>query len=154
MMYHKGDIVLYFHELCEYIGYEELEDDNYHRLLTYNKGEILVSACYGPTPIKDCDRYINIKNDWNRDKQRHIDSTETVVIFMKNFLSIFKTDIIKPVYYSEGNIIIWDGTDITEQSVIDSLRPDVYKLMHDELYQETILKYINKKINDYEPDWC
>jgi len=151
--YEKGDLVLDFFEVVEYIGYEEHEDDNYHRLFSSKKGEYLQSAVAGPTPFKDSEGYEEILRLWNLNIENHKSVMEKNSKAMKEFCDT--TEIhqdYKLWYVSNNKINVFDKTmpgifgDGIEH--VKMININSYDLKNKE-YCEFLEKYINTIIEKH-----
>jgi len=145
--YKKGDLVLDFFEVVEYIGFEEDEEDCYHRLFSLKTGEYLQSAVVGPTVFKDSDGYEEIVRVWNLNVKRHKENLENKNNILKNFCENFEIHKDYKLWYSVANKInIFDKTELgwfrEGHMMVSTLNVNTHDLEKDE-YNKIITQYIN-----------
>jgi hypothetical protein len=68
--YEIGSLVIDGFKVVKYLGYEEHEEDNYHRLLCLEEGEYLLSAVFGPKNFKGTEAYDEAVRLWNLNEDR------------------------------------------------------------------------------------
>jgi len=152
--YEKGDLVLDFFEVVEYIGYEEHEDDNYHRLFSSEKGEYLQSAVVGPESIKESPEYERTLNYWKLNIERYKEDIEERTKLLKDFCENTEIHPDYKIWYRADNII--SLFDLTMPGLwgegpehIDLIKVDTHHLKRNEEYSEFLTKYINTIIKKH-----
>jgi len=151
--YEPGDLVIDFTEVVEYIGYEEHEEDNYHRLFSVKKGEYLSSAVIGPTAFKDSEGYKEIVRVWNLNVERHKEDIKEKDNILKEFCeSIEIHNDYKIWFRTDNKISLFDKTELgwfgEGPLFITSINVNPHDIKNEE-YRDFLIIYINNIIKKH-----
>lgn len=152
----KGDLVINRFEVVEYLGYEEHEDDHYHRLLSLITGEYLSSAVGSPEEFKDSKGYKETKRLWDLNKPMFLRSLESTKQSFETFCNDINIELIGyKCWYSldRTGITLFDTSKDSKfgggNYLIHITSIDISKLKNFE-YSNYITEYILNEINKYE----
>lgn len=141
-----GELVLDSFEVVKYLGYEEHEDDNYHKLLSLERGEYLMSAVCGPRKFIGTEGYTEALRMWELNSDRMLSNLQNGKRLLEEYILTFK------VYEPIINLGVWDNMSIKFfDSRLDFdyfyyVNIDSYKLEYDEQYKDYLTSYIHAVI--------
>jgi len=145
--YEIGSLVIDGFEIVEYLGYEEHKgDDNYHKLLSLDRGEYLSSAVCGPSTFPGTKAYTEAKRMWDLNKDLKLNSvnerTEILNNFVKEFDKYKDFDIVLKCF--SGNVLIlYYCTEVK-----DKIDVNAFKIEDNSYYKEFLTNYIEHKIKE------
>lgn len=137
-----GSLVIDNFKVVKYLGYEEHDDDNYHRLLCLDSGEYLSSAVYGPRNFKGTEAYDESVRVWKLNEERMLSVFEENKKNLDEFLQQFKIyePIIHLAMWEDNSIKIFDSREAFDY--VDYVNIDCNKLSHNETYKDFLTNYI------------
>jgi len=138
----EGELVIDGFKIVQYLGFEEHEDDNYHRLLCLEEGEYLLSAVGTPRSFKGTDAYDEAIRLWELNIERYISEHNNNVKLTEDFIKEFKKyePTITLKVTSVGMINILNSNSV--YPVDENIFVTHYKLEKDENYKSFLRNYI------------
>jgi hypothetical protein len=139
--YEIGSLVIDGFKVVKYLGYEEHEEDNYHRLLCLEEGEYLASALGGPRNFVGTEAYEEANRLWKLNAPRMIEYLKEKQKVIEDFIKPFKVyePIISLVVANDGTIRFFDERQNFQY--VQYVEVDGYK-MEDENYKAFLSNYI------------